>query len=602
MLVPAPASAQQSGAFLRQEAGARAAALGGALTASEDAGALHGNPASLARLVKPEIGATHVTLFEDTSFDFVGAGAPLRRWGGFAAGYTRQSSGGFERRAGPNDAPVGFTISQSAVAGGWGLGIAAPDSLKALTSGVDKPLELGLILRSVREQIDTVSASGTGLDFGVILRPRPWAQAGLSVHNMIAPKLTFTTTPIPYPRVIDFTPSLRLKRSSEWTALIGLRLRNVENEGLSPSGGVELQYRRLAALRVGYGEKGMTAGTGIRIGNSQFDYAALLHDLGVSHIVSFTQRFGQTREELEETIRRGIQQLSSADGLRLSKAYLQKAEAELKDDRISEALRALEAASLLDPGNKDIPARINKISERWDRTIRRQMAERTAALAREQLEAGNLLTSRQYWRSVLDIEPGNSEATREIAAIDEALSSEERRRVEGLRLAQSANEIAQALAVAASHLARGQLRSAKLEAEKMLKRFPGNEQISGFLVQVEAQLAMSSKAKLEEAERAAESKEYNEALRLVDSALREDPSNAKLAEWAAQLRVSIQRTLTPESRKQVEQMYYRAVEQYLKGNYTAADELAKEVIRLDPGSESARALKQKVEAALRYSR
>ena len=257
---------------------------------------------------------------------------------------------------------------------------------------------------------------------------------------------------------------------------------------------------------------------------------------------------------------------------------------------------------MLDPGNKDIPERIKKISDRWDRQIRRQMAERTAALAREQLEAGNLLTSRQYWRSVLDIEPGNAESTREIAAIDEALSSDERRRVEGLRLAQSANEIAQALSVAASHLARGQLRSAKLEAEKMLKRFVGNEQITGFLAQVEAQIASNSKAKLEEAERAAAAKEFPEALHLVELALREDPGNAKLAERGGELRASIQRTLTPETRKQVEQMYYRAVEQYLKGNYTAADELAKEVMRLDPGSETARALKQKVEAALRYSR
>src|SRR4051812_3130733 len=88
-----------AGAFLRQDAGARGAALGGAMTAVvDDASALSWNPAGLSRLAKPEVGASHVTLFEDTSFDFLSGGLATKSWGGFAAGYVRQSSGGFEAR------------------------------------------------------------------------------------------------------------------------------------------------------------------------------------------------------------------------------------------------------------------------------------------------------------------------------------------------------------------------------------------------------------------------------------------------------------------------------------------------------------------------
>ena len=63
-----------------------------------------------------------------------------------------------------------------------------------------------------------------------------------------------------------------------------------------------------------------------------------------------------------------------------------------------------------------------------------------------------------------------------------------------------------------------------------------------------------------------------------------------------------QRALTPEDRKQFEQLYYRAVEQYLRGDLDAADQYAKEVSRLDPSSDAARQLRDKIDAARRYSR
>ena len=105
--VPRPAfaagDAGEAGAFLRQEVSARGAALAGSLAAAvDDATALRFNPAGLSRLKKPEFGATHVTLFEDTAYDYAAAGFPSR-WGGFALGYARQASGGYERRANPFD-------------------------------------------------------------------------------------------------------------------------------------------------------------------------------------------------------------------------------------------------------------------------------------------------------------------------------------------------------------------------------------------------------------------------------------------------------------------------------------------------------------------
>jgi len=567
----------------------------------DDSSALSWNPAGLARLTKPEAGATHVTLFEDTTFDFVSGGLATRRWGGFAAGYVRQSSGGFEERAGPNDAPTNFSITQTALLGGWGRAFSLPWLAGASWLQHPKPVSVGVTLKSVSESIGSVSASGRGADAGVIFSPDESFSLGVRVANLVAPKLTFVSQPISYPRVIDVSPAYRWKLPAGVSALTALKLSKTQNESLAVSGGVELQYQRLLALRLGVRDQALSTGVGVRLGNSSFDYAATLGDLGVGSLFSFTQRFGQTPEELEETIRKGIRKLSYAEGTRLSKAYLSKAEVELRRDRIQEALRDLEAASLLDPRNGEIRAKIDETTAKWDESLKRQMIERSAALAREQDRQGNLIASRQYWRGVLELEPAHAEAARELARIDRDLSVEERTRLEGLRQAQSAGEIALALAQASTFLTRGQLRSALSSAEKAQKRFPGNAQATVFIEQVRRQARELVKTKLAEADALAAAKNYTDALRRVEEALREVPDEPELVERAAALRASVQKALTPEKRKEFEQLYYRAVEQYLKGGYKAADALTDELLKVNPSSEPARTLKEKIAAAMRYT-
>ena len=203
---------------------------------------------------------------------------------------------------------------------------------------------------------------------------------------------------------------------------------------------------------------------------------------------------------------------------------------------------------------------------------------------------------------MLELDRNHAEAARELDRIDRDLSVEERTRLEGLRQAQSAGEIALALAQASTFLTRGQLRSALNEAEKARKRFPGNAQISGFIGQVREQARELVKTKLAEADAFVAAGNHSGALRSVESALREVPDEPGLSERAAALRASVQMALTPEKRKEFEQLYYRAVEQYLKGGYQAADALTDELLKIDPSSEPAKTLKDKISAAQRYTR
>jgi len=591
-----------AGAFLRQEPNARAAALAGTTASlSDDAGSVLVNPAALTRLLKPEVDATRVLLFEDTTFDVIAAGLPTRNWGSFAGAYVRQATGGFEARTGPNDPPSAFSVGQSAMLGGWGFSPRLPWE-DADAPAASRQLALGVTAKSIRETVGAAAASSSGLDAGVLLHPRPDVSVGVVLDNLIAPSPAFVSSAIRYPRIFEISPSYVRALRGDWRLLAAARLRHVEGEGNEPAGAVELQYGRLAALRLGLQGKGPSTGVGIAFGNTRLDYALLLHDLGISHSVTLIQRFGQTREELEETIRRGISRLSRADGARLAKAYLQKADDEMRDDRTMEARRDIEAASLLDPENADIAARLKKADAAWEESLRRQTLERLASLAQQQQEQGNLLAARQYWRSVLDMDPSHALARRGLESIDRALSGAEIARVESLRQAEAANEVALALAGAATSLSRGLLRQARLEAERAQKRHPENAQIREFIEQTRRQIEAFTAARRAEAAKAAAARDFPAALAALQAARREDPDNQDIARQESAAQAELRRTLPDETRKQAEQLYYRAVDQYLKGRYDAAGALADEVLKLDPSSEPARALKVKVEAAQRYSR
>ena len=380
--LPAWGQAGQAGAFLRQDATARGAALGGAMTAIvDDSSALSWNPAALAKLTKPEAGATHIVLFEDTTFDFISGGLTSARWGGFAVGYLRQSSGGFEGRTGPNASPTTISITQDALVGGWGRAFSVPGLGASSWVSSPKPLSFGVTVKSIGESIGAASASGHGADAGALFQPNERLSLGVMAANLVAPTLKYASQGVPYPLVLDVSPAYLWRLSPGLSALTAFKLSKTQNEGLLVSAGVEFQYQRLLALRLGVRDGNPTTGLGLRLGNSSFDYSAQLGDLGVGNFFTFTQRFGQTPEELQETIRNGIRKLSYGEGARLSKAYLSKADEELDHDRVQEALRDLEAASLLDPSNGEIRAKINDTTARWDETLKRQMIERSAALA-----------------------------------------------------------------------------------------------------------------------------------------------------------------------------------------------------------------------------
>ena len=540
--------------------------MAGAVTAiAGDSTALYWNPAGLSRLGKPEIQGTHITLFQDTQFDFA-SGALATRWGAFAAGILRQSSGGFERRSTPFDQATSFSISQTAFMGGWGMALPIPFKPAWVSRG--RPLEVGVSVKNVRETVDTYSASGSGADIGFGLRPSSSVFLGAAVQNVWAPELTFVRRPVSYPRTLDVSPAYLLRLSEDIGALLAVRVSKTAGRGLVPSGGAEVSYRDFAFLRLGDGEKGVSTGFGLRLGNSSFDYAVLMHELGLSHIFSFTQRFGHTQAELEASIRKGIRKLSRGEAQRLAKAYARSAELKLKQDDLAGAVKDLEVAGLWDPDDPEIRQKTAEIQSRMDALLRARLVDSTAAMAREESAKGNVLASRQYWRAVLEAAPDHAEAKERLSDIDRQLSEDERKALDALRLKQVELARQQAVESALTLLKKEQPKQAALLLEQALLRDP----------------------------------EHAEARKLLDEARVRVKAAADAEAARAKIRVGEKAALSDEQRRNMERLYYRAVELYLGGRFQEARTLVDQVMAIDPSSDSALKLRDKVDAALKLER
>lgn len=615
----ADADAGAPGAFLRQEVGARAAALSGAYGAlADDASAAFWNPAGLARVVKPEFGAARAVLYEDTALDVGLAGFPVRGAGGGAAvGYLRQSTGGFERRASPLEAPTGFSITQTAFFAGFG---------RALPwFGV--PVRAGLAAKAVRETIDTAAASSWGADLGLAADPMPRLSLALMVQNLAAPSVTFRSEAQKYPRAVDASAAYTLKAQGRFTSVAVLRAARVAEGENKIAGGLEFWQDRLAALRLGSDGDGFTTGVGVRVSNLQIDYAALLRDLGTTHQVSLRIQFGQTREELEDLIRRGIQRFTKDEAKRLAKAYVKSAEQHLEEGRYPKAVSDFEAAALWDPENPAVAKRLQEVLVQVEASVRSQIVERTALLAEQQMKRGNWVAAETHWKSVLEADPADQRAREALASLQQlqaeraekakppvtvqpaVVRSEEARLAEQERAERAAlqgridRDRREALALVRAGedaLREGRGRQEALEkASQALLLVPGLAEAQALRERAELERAKAIQRRIEEGERFTENRVFDKALASFEAALADDPKNSRALQAMAKLRSAMRPPLTQEQLKQIEKTYYLAVDAYLRGRYDEAKKQLDEIAKLDATDENARKLREKVDAALR---
>ena len=291
----------------------RSVAMGEAFVGlADDVNAIAYNPAGLAFLERQEASLVHNVYIEGVQQDYLAYVYPTTRYGSLALG-------GNQVRVAPfssydvNDQPTGSVSAQDqaftgAYAQNWGN------------------LALGGAFKHINSRLASFSASGHAYDFGALWRLQRGLGLGVAIQN-IGSGLTYERESAPLPRTIRLGGSWR--GAFLWPgSTCGLTLDGVfaRDRGGYVGAGAEVWAFPYAAVRVGYlgsqdSDIGFSWGVGFRIPlrrapsemptwkarpredvgpppELQIDYAfARMGDMGITHRMSLSLRFGRTKQE-----------------------------------------------------------------------------------------------------------------------------------------------------------------------------------------------------------------------------------------------------------------------------------------------------------------
>jgi hypothetical protein len=266
------------GDWLSRYAGARSVGMGGAFVASMDGpiGALW-NPAGLSLLSQNQVSFETSRLFESTSMHAFGFAMPSQRLPSFGLSIFNLRSGDFERTDELNQSLGTFGESDMAF-------------LLSASKNMTRRLALGATAKVVKQSVDEFDAVAFGADLGVLFDVSPRVRVGASVLNLGGPSLTFRDSDETFPVELRAGVAIRFLQGK---GLVSAEIDHRSGPGATLRAGGEFRIARAMALRLGYDDTSPTGGFSVELNPSlRFDYGATSHELGVTHRVGVSYRFG----------------------------------------------------------------------------------------------------------------------------------------------------------------------------------------------------------------------------------------------------------------------------------------------------------------------
>lgn len=279
-LAAAASNEGQAGAqFLKLGASARAGGMGDAFIAvSDDAYAVHYNPAGLAKLERAQIGGGHTSLFQRVTYQSFALAAPFGKEEGYSrhalgVGVLYLGVGDIERRTGDSTDPVGS------------FGAADTAYSAAYARGFSERLSAGVTGKFISQSIDAYRGNAFAADAGLLYRAGEDPEAlvvGGAVKNAGSKIGYVAAEKDPLPTSMSFGAAWRPLRK---TLLVSLEAGKVYDA--DPYGALGLEGRKSfgdgasAALRFGYNSSrrdlgamsGVSAGAGLSLPKADFDFA-----------------------------------------------------------------------------------------------------------------------------------------------------------------------------------------------------------------------------------------------------------------------------------------------------------------------------------------
>jgi tetratricopeptide (TPR) repeat protein len=281
------ASGGQPGAFLSWGAGARSLGMGKAFVSiADDASATYWNPAGLAQIDRKEVTALHAILWADTIYDFISYVHPITGIGTVGGSITRLYSGKFDGRDINNEPTHEFSDSQTALGASYGKQI------------VDV-LALGASIKYVTHNLDDHKNGNFTMDIGAMYKSPmvEHLQVGLNLRNLMGLR-TGAQTEDKLPLTLRFGFNYKLLRD-RLALVVDLEKSKAP---LSYHFGAEYWAFQYLAVRLGMDPEEFTVGFGIRYRDYGLDYAFATHDLGGSHRLSASWKFGPSITAASETM------------------------------------------------------------------------------------------------------------------------------------------------------------------------------------------------------------------------------------------------------------------------------------------------------------
>lgn len=295
-------SAGGAAAYLQMGVGARALGLGGAFTAlADDATAIYWNPAGLSGLDGAQATGMHANLTIDRSFDFVGYAAPVNGKSAWGFGYTRFAITGIPEtrlRPGTTDPILEddvFDGDGNLITPGTGdvrIFSYFDDVEDNFTLGYSRKmlrgLQVGGNVKFLQQRLFDSTASGVGLDVGLLYTYSDKLRLGLSVRDLFE-RLSYGTG---YrTETVPVTTTAGVSYMGPYDTRLTLDLAKTENVDARLRVGAEKWFQEKYAVRLGSNDGDFAAGASIKVSDWQFDFAYQTQDLGDVQRLSFMKRF-----------------------------------------------------------------------------------------------------------------------------------------------------------------------------------------------------------------------------------------------------------------------------------------------------------------------
>jgi len=272
--------------YLQYGAGARSLAMGGAYVAlADEASAPYWNPAALTQIDEHQFLSMYAPFFEKTSYNYLSYVHPLGRLGNVGISNVLLHSGGYEE--------VGYAGEVI----GTNKSIFKNTVIISYANRLQRRISVGASLKMVHEGVMDYSGNGQGIDLGILYQPLDVLNIGLTLQNVLEPKVTLRDEPDIYKMNLKAGVALnaffrRLNLTLDVNSLADEKAYFCAGLEISPWERATSSLSRVD-LRLGCNHlETFTCGIGLKIKLFSLDYGFSSHDLGNLHKFGLTFGWG----------------------------------------------------------------------------------------------------------------------------------------------------------------------------------------------------------------------------------------------------------------------------------------------------------------------